>query len=421
MAGFAEGDRRGLSPIVGTVLLVAVVLLLSVVTAGVIFDATETQQPAPDVAIGLEPTDAPGAYSLVHRSGDTLDGDRFVVRGVINETTLTGRQFTAGRSVVVDPVSERVRLVWFEAGEESSYILAEFDITEVGSNGENGGFGGTLFTGSVDGIKVIEGDGGSVETLPDTSGIAGLGQPDVDVTGDGRLDIPYVTSSGAVKVVDPRGTKRTLATDSDISDAVEYQQTRLASGRWNGSDPSAFFVDQNHATIYRVAPGESPTAVATPGNGAQAVVGVGDIDSDGDDELVFADGSQQLRYLESDGSTHNVDDGQTGSNNGIGSGSLIDVDGDGIPALVAVDGSNEVVVNRRPSGGGTTVFSATDAAKSPPTAADVDGDGSVEVVYVDRSSGELRYIDDPDGSATIRSLNNETGAVIDGSDETGIT
>jgi len=421
MIGFAGGDGRGLSPVVGTVLFVAVVVLLSAVTAGVLFDATETQPPAPDVAVGLEPTDTPGAYTLVHRSGDTIDGDRFVVRGVVNETRLTGQQLAAGQSVVVDPVSETVRLLWFESGEESSYILAEFDVTEVGSNGENGGFGGTLFTGSVDGIKVIEGDGGSVETLPDTSGVAGLGQPDVDVTGDGRLDVPYVTSSGAVKVTGPRGSTQTLATSSDIPDAVEYQKTRLAGGRWNGSDASVFFVDQNHATIYRVAPGESPTAVATPGNGAQAVVGVGDIDGDGDDELVFADGSQQLRYLESDGSTHNVDSGQTGSNNGIGSGSLIDVDGDGTPALVAVDGGNEVIVNRRPSGGGTTVFSATDAAKSPPTAADVDGDGSVEVVYVDRSSEELRYIDDPDGSATIRPLNNETGAVVGGSDETGIT
>ena len=49
---------------------------------------------------GFEPADAPGAYNLVHRSGDTLDSDRFVGWGVVDEAALTGQQLTAGQSVV---------------------------------------------------------------------------------------------------------------------------------------------------------------------------------------------------------------------------------------------------------------------------------------------------------------------------------
>ena len=100
MIGFAGGDRRGMSPLVGTALLVAVVILLSVVVAGMLFDATETQQPAPDVTIGFEPADTRDADTLAHRSGDTLDSDRFVGRGVVDKAALTGQQLTAGQSVV---------------------------------------------------------------------------------------------------------------------------------------------------------------------------------------------------------------------------------------------------------------------------------------------------------------------------------
>ncbi|PSP67827.1 hypothetical protein BRC85_04700 [Halobacteriales archaeon QS_1_69_70] len=162
-------------------------------------------------------------------------------------------------------------------------------------------------------------------------------------------------------------------------------------------------------------------AVATPGNGVQAVSGIGDVDGDGDDELVFADASQTLRYLEPDGTTVTFQDGQTGSNVGIGAGAVTDLDGDGVASLVAVDGNNDVKIAGASSadgGEGSTVITAADAEKSPPTVADVDGDD--EIVYLGRANGEVNYVDDVSGNNDVAYLQDDGGDRIDGSAGTGL-
>ncbi|PSP48910.1 hypothetical protein BRC75_05245 [Halobacteriales archaeon QH_7_69_31] len=163
--------------------------------------------------------------------------------------------------------------------------------------------------------------------------------------------------------------------------------------------------------------------VATPGTGVQAVSGVGDVDGDGDDGLVFADASQTLRYLEPDGSTATLEDGQTGSNVGIGAGAVTDLDGDGVASIVAVDGNNDVKIvcaSTADGGEGTTVITAADAEKSPPTVADVDDDGNEEIADVGRADGKVKYVDDVDGSNDIAYLQDDGGDRIDGSAGTGL-
>ena len=162
--------------------------------------------------------------------------------------------------------------------------------------------------------------------------------------------------------------------------------------------------------------------VGTPGNGVQAVSGIGDVDGDGDDELVFADASQTLRYLEPDGTTVTFQDGQTGSNVGIGAGAVADLDGDGVASVVAVDGNNDVKIagNSSADGGeGSTVITAADAEKSPPTVAD-DDDGDDEIVYPGRANGEVKYVDDVNGSNDVAYLHDDGGDRIDGSAGTGL-
>jgi hypothetical protein len=46
-------------------------------------------------------------------------------------------------------------------------------------------------------------------------------------------------------------------------------------------------VNETHDTLYRVTASGSPVAVATSGNGVQAVSGIGDVEGDGDDEIVY--------------------------------------------------------------------------------------------------------------------------------------
>jgi|GEM_PF-3367830 len=412
--------ERGVSPAVGVVVLVAIVVLLAAGAGALVFGLTDRQPSAPTTKFALDPVDGGDSYELVHESGDRVDGDRVTIRGVADPDALAGTELVAGTTVSLSPVAETITVVWEDGtSDPSTYILAEFAV-DPSSVSERFGTG-TVFTGRASGVLAVEGDGGSVTTVPGTTDVAAMGGLGADVSGDGTADVPYVDTTGTIRVVDADGDATVLATSSDIGGTIATDKTRLTTGTWQGSPTSVFFVDQNHDTLYRVAPGGSPQVVATPGNGVQSVTGIGDIDGDGTGELVFADGSQQLRYLEPSGSTSNVVDGQTGSNNGIGAGSLADFDGDGTTAVVAVDGSNDIKINRQPSGGGTTILSGPDAAKAPVTAVDVDGDDAFEIVYVAASSGDLRYVDDPLGSPSTSALSDAGGNAISGSDETGVT
>jgi flagellin-like protein len=416
----ARRSDRGLSPVVGTLLLVAVVVALASLSAVMVFGLIDQRPTAPQTSLDLVPGETAGTYDLVHRSGDVLEGDQVRIHGVVSRGALSGAEFAAGESVSLSPIRETVRIVWTEdAADPTTYTLATFDVTEIKPVGAIGGFGASVFTSDGSDLVTVEGDGGAVERVGVGSTIRALGTPGADVTGDGTIDMPFVDGGGDVSVVDPDGDVTTVAADADVGGSIGADKTRLVTGSWDGSPASVFFVDQSHDTIYRATPSGSPIAVASPGDGAQAITGIGDVDGDDTDELVFADASQQLRYLEPDGTVQNVNNGQTGSNNGIGAGTLVDLDGDGTPAIVAIDGSNDLKINREPSGGGTTIVTAVDAAKAPPTAADVDGDGDDEAVYVDASSGDLRYVDDVGGSNAIRTLADDTGSAVAGSDETG--
>ncbi|NLV08469.1 type IV pilin [Halomicrobium mukohataei] len=413
------GDRS-VSPVVGVVLLVAIVVLLVAAAGTFVFGLADQQTPAPTAKLSLEPIADSEQYALVHHSGDRIDGTRVTVRGVDDPDTLAGEELVAGTEVPLLPRRETIRLVWQDGSDDpSSYILAEFDL-DPGAVVEGLG-DGTVFTGSTAGVRAVEGDGGSVTTIPNTDTVEAIGAIGPDVSGDGTEDIPYVDGSETVGVVDAEGEVTELASSSDIGGSIETSKTRLATGRWDGQPRSVFFVDQNHDELYRVAPGSNPQIVATPPNGAQAVTGIGDIDGDGSDELVFADASQHLRYLESDGSITKIDDAGSGSNNGIGAGSLADLDGDGTPAVVLVDGSNEILINRKASGGGTERLTGVSATKAPLTTADVDGDGATEIVYVGTTNGKLRFVDDPLGTPSVEVLSDENGNDVDGSDETGAT
>lgn len=120
-------SRRGISPVIGTVLLVAIVVLLATTSAYIVFGLTEEREPAPEVTFEFEPADPPAGYELTLTNGEKLDGEKVRLRGAANEDALAHRDLLAGDSVTVFPTDERVELVWF--GENgSSYVLREFGV-----------------------------------------------------------------------------------------------------------------------------------------------------------------------------------------------------------------------------------------------------------------------------------------------------
>jgi hypothetical protein len=276
-------------------------------------------------------------------------------------------------------------------------------------------------------VSVINGNRSSVISVATPDNAEALGPVTTDLTGDGRPDIPYVNSNGELVITNDTNDTTVLATSGDISGNIENSKTRLAVGSWNGSASSVFFTNDG-ATIYRVVPGGSPQVVVESsdlGDGAQAVVGPGDIDGDGADELIYADGSQTIQYVEPGGSaTNTVDSGGVGSSSGIGSGSVADFDGDGTVVVVTITGGNEVKIvgeSTTDGGEGTTILSGTNAKQSPVTIADVDLDGDDEIVYVGADDGKLKYVDDVRGSNTVKFLRDANGDKIDAEDTTGVT
>ena len=409
------GGERAISPVVGGVLLIGIVLLLATVTGVLFTGLLDTESPAPTARLTLDPAGNGCQYELTHEGGERIEGNATKLVGVDDPDALGGTRLTTGETVRVRPTDDTVRVVW-QVDDTREYQIAKKSIDdEAGDTPIWKCSDGTVYTGSSSGINAVNGADGKVVPLSTPGNVEGLGPTRIDLTGDGSRDTPYVDDNGRIRITNETNSSTTLATDIDFSGSIGYEKTRLWAGTWNGSDPSVFFVDEDNEEIYRVNRTGPPVEVAAPDNDAQAVVGTGDIDGDGTDELVFADGSQQLRYLEASGSIKNVAGGQTGSNNGIGSGSLVDFNGDGAESAVVVDGSNDVKITSETK---TTTVSIGDAAKTPPTVANVDDDGKQEVVYV--STGEkLKYIDDVEGSNDVNFLRDEDGNKIDGSDSTG--
>ena len=246
-----------------------------------------------------------------------------------------------------------------------------------------------------------------------------MGPLSTDLDGDGKDEIPYVRKDNQkIEMIDADTEEKTDTQELVPSDASEGvpadDKTRLATGTWDGSQESVFYANEDHETIYRVSwdsgsgSATDPDSIATPSDGAQAVLGIDDIDGDGGEELVFADASQHIRYIDGPGgSVEKLENGGAGSSEGIGTGSLVDLNGDGTASAIFVNGSNNLrVVNADDTDRTIHLDDGSDdgAAKTPPTAIDLDGDDDLEIAYLrEESEGhDVEYVNQ-DGSS-IRSL-----------------
>lgn len=416
-------DERGISPVVGGGLLIAIVVILAAISGAIFFGLTDDKPPAPTARLDVTPTESGCGFDFVHRGGDRIRGDTLEVQGLANPNALDGETLDATDEVDVNPTRDDLTVIWHAPEDDVDHILAELDVnTNIG-----GGWAcatGTVLTEDSGKLKVIAGNGSNDIELTNPSDVIALGPVDLDLTDDGITDVPYLTSNGEVKITNDTNGTTTIATDSDVPGGqLPTQKTRLAVGSWNGSDRSIFFADNGGDALYRVTPGNAPVEIHDPGNGADSVQSVDDVDGDGTDELIFADSSQTLRYLEPDGTVELMDSGGIGSNVGIGSGSVADFNDNGTSRVAVIDGGNDLKLVGAPAsegGTGTTKISTVDAEAAPVTIADVDGDDAMEVVYVHKTSHHIKYLDDVGGSNTINFLRDADGDRIDGSEKSGV-
>jgi hypothetical protein len=275
------------------------------------------------------------------------------------------------------------------------------------------------------GLTLVNENGTDSDTVVVTDNVDVLGPP-ADLDGDGRSEQPFTNASGVLKTVEvintttgPQKQNETTLVPAGASVTPRTSKSTMTTAQFNGSTLSTFFATESDE-LFRVNSSGDVTKVSQ--TKVQALSTVGDIDGDGTNELVFADTSQNLKYLEPDGTVKSLQVA-AGSNNGvgIGVGELFDVDGDSADGVLFVGSSNNVkVIDANDNGTATSLTQSGPAEKSAVTATDVDGDNTREVLFLD-SSDNINYVDDVGGANQVRPLVNATGAPVTGSRDVGLT
>lgn len=457
-------DDRAVSPVVAVALLLAITVVLTAAVFPIAMSAATGQQEVTAQDIQIEFVFNGGTSQSTDdsfdNSGNDVNGDGLVkiqinsvakdieagqiaVTGVTSggdladETSLYTADedlATADTITVWMDSAEKVSLIWHSEDSEHTEILASYSLPDtsgslVAAADDNHGAvtlpDGVLFTGTSNGIRRISGDAGTTDTIGTSVEPTGLG-PATDIDADGTIEVPYVDNNHEIRMVTTDGDETLLADSLPGGETIQRSETRLAVGTWDGSDRSVFFANENEDILYRVTPDGTVTEVATPTNGPSGVIGPHDIDGDSDDEMLYIGSSDDIRYLE-DGGTDSVLYSNAGQDSGgVGGGSTADYDDDGASEVGIVDGGNYIVLSE-PSGDFKVESSdvvgpnAPQANKAPVTSADVDNDGTPELVYV-ATDGYLNYLDDIEqgaGNIEILDLLDASGNEITGDGETG--
>lgn len=257
-------------------------------------------------------------------------------------------------------------------------------------------------------IRVYDAVNNNLSDPPQTTAADVVGANAADIVSDGNADIPYAAQKDKRQVY---ATDVGAATDTAIQKGKKPQlkkkKTRLALRPWPPASLSGNLIlaaDKNSSRIVGVDADGNTEIIANPGNGCGGVAGVKDIDGDGDLEMVFVDGSQQIRYLEQDGTTVKVQNGGVGSNNSTGFGAPAEFPGGpSRPEIPFIDGSQNVALVTHD--GTKTVLNSNGVAKKAAVApVDIDGDGLLEFMFLGNSSGQIKYIDDVRAGNSVRTL-----------------
>lgn len=121
-----DGDKRGVAPVIGVVLMVGIVVAVSAIATVLVFGIAERPDVAPIAQLEGESGEGLQGDVLVHGGGERIQGDRIELRGASPLASLEDETLRVGSEVPVYPWSEVVRVVWHgERG--SSYVLAEVE------------------------------------------------------------------------------------------------------------------------------------------------------------------------------------------------------------------------------------------------------------------------------------------------------
>lgn len=397
--------NRGVSPVIGVVIMVGVTILIFSLASVQLMSLVDNDESTP--AVSSHYIEQSGECTItfeVLRSSDNIN--KFVLNGDgINQ------KFTTKNNIWMKDINVQKGRLYLKAitkSDEEQILHTENIVPDSKT------CSGLLYIGNGNIFNIQTKSVTSYDSNPQV-----IGPPRVNYISDSTNNLPIVDQSGNLKVINRKGSSKLLVNSSELGNP-RTQKSRMSVSTWkNGEDKAIYYVSEDKK-IYKVGSNGNSQIVKNPNNGANAVVGDSDVDDDSQNELVFADGSQQLRYIEKNGDVKQLDDGQLGSNNGIGAtNSFPDFTSDGSERVIAVDGGNDIIlVNDFES---EIKIQNADAKKAPITSTDIDLDGRDEILYTDKSTGKINYVDDVSDSRNIKQLKDRSGNPINGDDQSGLT
>jgi len=170
---------RGVSTVVATVLLVAIVLVISVGVFSLGLDvASDVKEPAPQAS--FEFTQNGNALTITHQAGDAIDASQLTIEADGTSETWADRtgdtgEIRAGESAALTVSGKQdVELVWTGEESDSSYVLAKETVdapamaTFSGTNhGVEAGTWGNQALRNTDGVDDVSGHFRVVGQSPD--------------------------------------------------------------------------------------------------------------------------------------------------------------------------------------------------------------------------------------------------------------
>jgi len=237
----------------------------------------------------------------------------------------------------------------------------------------------------------------------------------------GGLSAPFIKNRNKIK---------TTGGEEFLLDAKAHNEsTLLGVGSFNGSPVSIFYAGRGSGGIYCVHTDGAESLGDNSEFTAKAVAGIGDINDDGNDELVFVDSDKSVEYLTDSGEVESTDI-SVGSTNSIGQPVEI---GNRIKIPI-ISEDNEIKLIKPSDNSGFSTEDVTvngevvQAAQAPLTVIDIDGDSNPEIVYISKNSStgsggsdpKLKYIDDPLADASIMLVKNNNGNAIPASSNVGV-
>lgn len=213
MTDTASQDRA-ISPVIGLVLLVAVVVGLSAVSAGMFYSLNQERDPAPAVTMSLEPTDVAAVQQLSVEQGPTLEGENIEIRGGEELADLAPRELAAGDQHRIVPTATTVEVVWY-GSHDTSYVIWEESVsqeataptpdegcswveTESDGGTENVKVIGEVVACDVETSEGIEVQDGGVIIGETTSGAKDIDADDATFYGDVEVETVFNLQDGLV-------------------------------------------------------------------------------------------------------------------------------------------------------------------------------------------------------------------------------